>query len=58
MVAQRTIALKGNRALVDSFDSTNPSYSTNGQYHSSRRKANALLGSNSDVVNAISGGKA
>jgi len=36
----------GNAAIVDSFDSSNLLYSTNGQYDSSKRRANADIASN------------
>jgi hypothetical protein len=58
MVARGQIVLNGNNALVDSFDSTDPSASTNGLYIYSKRKGNGVVASNSGISNAVSTGNA
>lgn len=52
MLTKGQITLNGN-GLVDSFDSTNPTYSTNGNYTASRRKAGAGVASNAGLVNIL-----
>lgn len=58
MVAQEKIELKGNDILVDSFDSSDPNYSTNGQYDSTKRKDNGTVATNSTNQNAFVSGNA
>ncbi len=58
MVAKGQITLNGNNIVVDSFDSQDPNYSTNGLYLVSKRKANGDVATNSGVVNALSTGNA
>ncbi len=63
LLAQNQIDLQGNNITVDSFDSSNPSYSswtTNGfgTYTSSKDKDNGDVASNAGVTNTISVGNA
>jgi hypothetical protein len=58
MVAKGQITLNGNNIVVDSFDSADPNYSTNGLYLISKRKANGDVATNSGLVNALSTGNA
>jgi hypothetical protein len=58
MVAKGQITLNGNNIVVDSFDSADPNYSTNGLYLLSRRKDNGDVATNSGVVNSLSSGNA
>lgn len=58
MVAKGQITFNGNNILVDSFDSADPNYSTNGTYISSRRKDNGDVATNLGVVNALDSGNA
>lgn len=56
-----TIDLKGNNVTVDSYDSSNPSYSNNGLYPSnnvSKTKANGDVTAAGDIINSISVGNA
>ncbi|MBI3192301.1 MAG: hypothetical protein HYZ36_06505, partial [Pedosphaera parvula] len=58
LVAKGQITLNGNNVMVDSFDSTDPNYSTNGVYTVSKRKANGTVASNAQITNAIVTGNA
>ncbi len=58
MVAKGQITLNGQNIVVDSFDSADPNYSTNGLYLLSRRKANGDVATNSGIINALSTGNA
>ena len=51
MAADGGINLNGNNVRTDSFDSTDPLYSNNGRYDSTRRKANGDVATNGDVLN-------
>lgn len=56
-----TIDLKGNNISVDSYDSSNPAYSTNGFYPSntvSKTKANGDVTAGGDIINSINVGNA
>ena len=53
LTARGKITFSGG-AFLDSFDSSDPNYSTNGLYISSRRKDNGAAVSNSSVAGAIS----
>lgn len=53
--AKRAIVMAGT-ASVDSFDSANPLYSTNGAYTSTRRKARGDVATNESTPGAISMG--
>src|SRR6185436_9113521 len=46
LAAIDTIDLNGNNLLVDSFDSTDPLFSTYGQYDPLKRKDTAIVASN------------
>lgn len=58
MVARNTINLNGNDIASDSFDSTDPAYSTNGQYDSTKTKDNGDVLTNDTITNSISLGNA
>lgn len=58
MVAKGQITLNGNNIVVDSFDSQDPNYSTNGLYLISKRKANGDVATNSGLVNSLLTGNA
>ncbi|MEW6306313.1 MAG: hypothetical protein AB1705_22840 [Verrucomicrobiota bacterium] len=58
LVAKGQITLNGNNVAIDSFDSADPNYSSNGVYVVSKRKANGDVASNSGVTNAIITGNA
>lgn len=58
MVARGQINLNGNNIQTDSFDSSNPLYSTNGQYIASRHRAGGDVATNSGLVNSLSVGNA
>lgn len=58
MVAKGQITLNGNNIVVDSFDSQDPNYSTNGLYTVTKRKANGDVATNSGLINALSTGNA
>jgi Tfp pilus assembly protein PilX len=53
LIARSTITFNGNNTVVDSFDSSDPNYSTNGLYTASKRKDNGLVTSNSKVAGAV-----
>ena len=52
LVSKSQITLNG-QGLVDSFDSTDPLYSTNGLYTATKRKAGGSVASNAGVVNIV-----
>ena len=45
--------MKGNNTTVDSFDSSNPLYSTNGQYSVALRRYNGDVATDSGLVNSL-----
>lgn len=51
MAADGVIDLRGNNVRTDSFDSSNPSYSNNGRYDPTRRRANGDVATNGDLLN-------
>src|SRR5579859_962085 len=51
MATKLNIDLKGNNITTDSFDSTNPSLSTNGRYDSSKVSTNGDIASVAGLVN-------
>jgi len=53
MVAKGEIDLSGNNIRTDSFDSGDPNHSTNGQYDSSKAKANGDVATNSSLVDSL-----
>jgi Tfp pilus assembly protein PilX len=58
MVAKSTIDLNGNNITTDSFDSSDPNYSTAGQYDPTKTKDNGDIASNATITNSISVGNA
>jgi len=59
MVAKQTINLNGNNIDTDSYDSSNPAKSLNGQYNSSVYAGNAGdVASNLNISDSIGGGNA
>lgn len=58
LVAKGQIDLKGNNIATDSFDSTDPAYSTNGRYDATKDKANGDVATDSVVTNSLSVGNA
>ncbi len=58
MVAKDSIDLNGNGVSTDSFDSTNPSYSTGGLYDRAKARDNGDIGVNSSIINSINLGNA
>ncbi len=54
MVAKSNITFKGNGVTVDSFDSSNPLYSTGGIYDPNKRKAGGSIGTDSVIASSIS----
>jgi hypothetical protein len=58
MVAKGQIDLKGNNIKTDSFDSTDPTYSTNGLYTQSKAKANGDVATDSGLTNSLNVGNA
>lgn len=53
MVAKQTIDMNGNNVTTDSYDSTDPAKSTNGQFDSAKRQANGDIASNDTVTNTV-----
>ncbi|MEW6307084.1 MAG: hypothetical protein AB1705_26775, partial [Verrucomicrobiota bacterium] len=58
LVAKGQITLNGNNVTVDSFDSADPAYSSNGVYDASKRKDNGDVATNAGLTNALSTGNA
>jgi hypothetical protein len=58
MLAKGQIDLNGKNIQTDSFDSTNPLFSTNGVYTASKAKDKGDIATNSGIVNAIRAGNA
>jgi hypothetical protein len=58
IVAKDIIDLNGNNIATDSYDSTDPRYSTNGIYDILFRRANGDIASNASITNAINIGNA
>ena len=53
MVAKGQIDLNGNNIRTDSFDSTDPAYSTAGGYDSAKAKDNGDIATNSAVIDSL-----
>src|SRR3954452_14411537 len=53
IAALGAIDLKGNGVATDSFDSTDPNYSTNGLYTPLRRKAGGNVVTSDQITNSI-----
>jgi hypothetical protein len=58
MVARDLIDLNGNNIRSDSFDSTDPRYSTNGMYYSGWARDNGDIAVNSSLTNSLNAGNA
>lgn len=58
MVAKGTIDLRGNDITSNSFDSSDPKYSTGGMYDSTKTKDNGDIATNSSLTNSLSIGNA
>lgn len=58
VVAKGQIDLNGNNIKTDSFDSSNPSYSTNGLYDASKNKDGGDVATNSGLTNSLNVGNA
>jgi hypothetical protein len=58
LFSNQKIDLNGNNVTTDSYISTDPAYSTNGAYDSSKKRARGDIGTNATVVDAISVGNA
>ena len=58
MVAKGQINLNGNNIRTDSFDSSDPNYSTGGNYDATKSKDNGDVATNSGLVNSLSVGNA
>lgn len=58
LVARNDIDIHGNNFYSDSFDSTNPLYSTNGLYTPSKRRDNGDVATNSGLTNSLNVGNA
>jgi hypothetical protein len=56
ILAKGQITMNGNNVEVDSYDSNNPLYSTNGQYAVGRRKTNGNVATLLGIVNAFNVG--
>jgi hypothetical protein len=52
LIALGSIDLKGNNVSTDSYDSTDPNYSTNGLYIASRRRANGDVVTCNQITNS------
>jgi hypothetical protein len=53
LVAKGQIDLSGNNIKTDSFDSTDPAYSTNGRYDAAKNKDGGDIATNSSVVDSL-----
>lgn len=58
MLAKSYINMNGNNITTDSYDSADPTYSTNGRYDSSKAKQNGDIGTNLTVTNSVNIGNA
>src|SRR5712692_5826082 len=58
MVAKGQIDMMGNNVTTDSFDSSDPNYSNNGLYTSTKRKANGDIATDSQLTNSLNVGNA
>ena len=55
MVAKGQIDMKGNNVTTDSFNSSDPNYSTNTQYTSTKRKAKGDVATETNQSDRING---
>jgi hypothetical protein len=58
MLAKGQIDFNGNNIRTDSFDSSSPTYSKNGQYDRTRAKDNGDVATNSGLTNSLNVGNA
>lgn len=58
MVAKGAIDLSGNNVRTDSFDSTDPNWSTGGMYDSAKARDNGDVATNSGLINSFNVGNA
>ena len=58
MVADLSVDLHGGALMIDSFDSTNPAYSTGGLYDPAKRRDNGSIACNSSLVDTLNIGNA
>lgn len=58
MVAKGSIDLSGNNIKSDSFNSSDPNYSTDGQYDPTKALANGDIATNSGVIDSLDVGNA
>jgi len=58
MVAKKQIDLNGSKVTVDSFDSADPNYCSNGAYDPAKRKDNGEVATNSGLINSLDVGNA
>ncbi len=58
LVARGTVNLNGNGIITDSFDSSDPNYSTNGQYDPTKVKDAGDVASNEGIISAVDAGNA
>jgi hypothetical protein len=58
MVARESIDLNGNNITTDSFDSQDPTSSTNGMYYAPWRRDNGDVAVNSSITNSLNAGNA
>jgi hypothetical protein len=58
LIARHGIDMNGNNVTVDSYDSSNPSLSTNGRWDVSKRRDRGDVASNDTLTNIISVGNA
>ena len=58
MMSLNKLDLNGNNVYTDSFDSSDPTKSTNGRYDSAKKQANGDIASNDTVTNSVDIGNA
>jgi hypothetical protein len=58
LIAKKGIDMNGNNVTVDSYDSSNPAYSTNGRWDVSKRRDRGDIASNDNLTNIVSVGNA
>lgn len=58
LMSLTTIDLNGNNIYTDSFDPSDPTKSTGGQYDPSKRQPNGNIGTDDTVINSVSIGNA
>lgn len=54
MMSKDTMDLNGNNVYTDSYDSTDPTKSTSGQYDANKKQAHGDIASDASVVNSVS----